>query len=83
MNRLLKALRPALLASALTAQSVAAMPMADLGDEGIALRIHGCHQNWRQSERGWHRHGPKCETREGLANRTKQRGKGDRARAAI
>jgi hypothetical protein len=47
---------------------------------------HGCHQSWQQSGlQGWHRHGPKCETRQGqgLSERTKQGRKRSRSRAVL
>jgi hypothetical protein len=47
---------------------------------------HGCHQSWQQSGlQGWHRHGPKCETRQGqgLSDRSKQGRKRSRSSAAI
>jgi len=32
---------------------------------------HGCHQSWQQSGlQGWHRHGPKCETRKARVSQT-------------
>jgi hypothetical protein len=35
--------------------------------------IHGCHQSWAPSRQGWHRHGPRCEKREGITDRSKRR----------
>jgi hypothetical protein len=34
---------------------------------------HGCHQGWQQSPEGLHRHGSKCERREGVTHYRKQR----------
>jgi hypothetical protein len=34
--------------------------------------IHGCHQSWAPSREGWHRHGPRCEKREGVTDQRKR-----------
>lgn len=47
---------------------------------------HGCHQSWQQTGlQGWHRHGPKCDTRQGqgLSERSKQRRKHSRSSAVL
>jgi hypothetical protein len=47
---------------------------------------HGCHQSWQQSGlQGWHRHGPKCEARQGqgLSDRSKQGRKHSRSSAVL
>jgi hypothetical protein len=38
---------------------------------------HGCHQGWQAGPGGLHRHGPKCERREGI---TDQRNQHDKAK---
>ena len=47
---------------------------------------HGCHQSWQQGGlQGWHRHSPKCETRQGqsLTDRRKQGRKHSRSSAVM
>src|SRR3954454_19365682 len=47
---------------------------------------HGCHQSWQQSDlQGWHRHGQRCETRQGqgVTHRSKQGRTRSRSSSAI
>ena len=50
------------------------IPLA-LALSAVPASAHGCHQGWQQSAEGVHRHGPKCERREGVTERRKQRAK--------
>ncbi len=40
---------------------------------------HGCHQGWQQSPEGLHRHGAKCERRDGVTDQRKQNGRAKRS----
>ena len=63
------------------ASAAAAMPISKAGPPAAVHPAHGCHQTWRKSEKGWHRHGPKCDLREGLADKHKRPGTRKKASA--
>jgi hypothetical protein len=56
----------------------AGAPAHPAGSLKIIHTIHGCHQTWAPGRQGWHRHGPQCELRKGVTERSRPRGKGKR-----
>lgn len=58
-----------------------AMPLMRFVPPSAVQPAHGCHQSWRSSERGWHRHGPTCDTREGEADRSRRGSKARKSAA--